>query len=58
MCILIKCPCPSLPCCSTAYFAAENGGIGPGSNVVVVGTGPVGLLAILAAQQLGASKVA
>ncbi|KAF5834241.1 chaperonin 10-like protein [Dunaliella salina] len=42
---------------STAFFAAENGDVGPGKAVVVVGCGPVGLLSILAAQQLGASKV-
>mmetsp|Transcript_7555 Transcript_7555/g.18734 ORF Transcript_7555/g.18734 Transcript_7555/m.18734 type:complete len:371 (-) Transcript_7555:1321-2433(-) len=42
---------------STAFFCAENGGVGPGCEVAVVGCGPVGLLAIMAAQHLGASKV-
>jgi len=43
--------------CSTAYFAADNGDVGPGKTVAVIGCGPVGLLAILACQQLGASQV-
>ncbi len=42
---------------STAFFCAENGGVGPGKTVAVVGCGPVGLLAVQAALHLGASKV-
>lgn len=46
-------PCPL----STAFFCAENGGVGPGSRVVVVGCGPVGLLAVMVALHLGAAQV-
>ena len=42
---------------STAFFCAEQGGVQPGQTVAVVGCGPVGLLAVLAAQHLGAGKV-
>lgn len=43
---------------STAFFCAEGGAIVEGESVVaVVGCGPVGLLAILAARHLGAARV-
>ena len=42
---------------STAFFCAESGNVGPRTSVVVVGCGPVGLLAVLACKQLGAPKV-
>ena len=42
---------------STAFFCAEQGGVSPGDTVAVVGLGPVGLLAVIAARHLGASKV-
>ncbi|KAI8469404.1 MAG: chaperonin 10-like protein [Monoraphidium minutum] len=42
---------------STAFFCAEQGGVAPGDAVAVVGCGPVGLLAVLAARHLGASRV-
>lgn len=42
---------------STAFFCAEQGGVSPGDTVAVVGLGPVGLLAVLAARHLGAAKV-
>lgn len=42
---------------STGLFCAEMAGIAPGSVVVVLGCGPVGLMAGLAAGQLGAAVV-
>ncbi|GBF92050.1 hypothetical protein Rsub_04397 [Raphidocelis subcapitata] len=42
---------------STAFFCADQGGVSPGDAVAVVGCGPVGLLAILAARERGAAKV-
>lgn len=42
---------------STAFFCAEQGGVGPGCVVAVVGCGPVGLLAVMACQHLGAASV-
>jgi 2-desacetyl-2-hydroxyethyl bacteriochlorophyllide A dehydrogenase len=41
----------------TGYFAAENARITPGATVVVIGCGPVGLFAVLAAQLFGAAQV-
>lgn len=42
---------------STAFFCVDQGGVGPGDVVVVLGCGPVGLLAVLAARQRGAGQV-
>lgn len=42
---------------STAYFCAESGGIRPGDSVAVFGAGPVGLLAVQAAQLFGPARV-
>lgn len=42
---------------STGYFAAENAEIKPGGIYAVVGCGPVGLLSILSAIELGAERV-
>jgi threonine dehydrogenase-like Zn-dependent dehydrogenase len=42
---------------STGYACAENGGIRPGDTVAVFGAGPVGLLAMQAAQLFGPSRV-
>lgn len=42
---------------STATYGAELAGVGPGDLVVVVGCGPVGLLAIRAALERGAGEV-
>ncbi len=42
---------------STAYCCAENGGIRPGDAVAVLGAGPVGLLAVQAAQLFGPAHV-
>jgi threonine dehydrogenase-like Zn-dependent dehydrogenase len=42
---------------STGYFCAENAGINPNGVYVVIGCGPVGLMAILAAKRLGAEKL-
>ncbi|KIZ02967.1 alcohol dehydrogenase GroES domain protein [Monoraphidium neglectum] len=42
---------------STAFFCAERGGVAEGDTVAVVGLGPVGLLAVLAARHLGAARV-
>jgi threonine dehydrogenase-like Zn-dependent dehydrogenase len=41
----------------TGWFAAESANVRPGSNVVVVGDGAVGLLAVLSAKQLGAERI-
>src|SRR5438067_6172705 len=41
----------------TGWFAAVAAQAGPGKNVAVVGDGAVGLLAILAAKQLGAERI-
>lgn len=42
---------------STAFFCADQASISPGDTAVIIGCGPVGLLAILAARQRGASSV-
>jgi len=42
---------------STGYYCAQQGGVEPGANVVVIGCGPVGLMAILAARHLGAERI-
>ncbi|HEY0248307.1 MAG TPA: zinc-binding dehydrogenase [Gryllotalpicola sp.] len=42
----------------TGHHAAAAAGVGPGSTVVVVGDGAVGLSAVLAAHRLGASRIA
>jgi threonine dehydrogenase-like Zn-dependent dehydrogenase len=41
----------------TGWFGAVAAGAGPGKTVAVVGDGAVGLLAILAARQLGAERI-
>ena len=41
----------------TGWFAADAAGAGPGKTVAVVGDGAVGLMAILAAKQLGAQRI-
>ncbi|MGW1739340.1 zinc-binding dehydrogenase [Nocardia sp. NPDC001965] len=41
----------------TGWFAAVAAAAGPGKTVVVVGDGAVGLLAVLAARQLGADRI-
>jgi threonine dehydrogenase-like Zn-dependent dehydrogenase len=41
----------------TGWFAAVAADAGPGRTVAVVGDGAVGLLAVLAAQQLGAERI-
>jgi threonine dehydrogenase-like Zn-dependent dehydrogenase len=41
----------------TGWHAAVSAGVGPGSSVVVVGDGAVGLSGVLAASQLGATTV-
>jgi threonine dehydrogenase-like Zn-dependent dehydrogenase len=42
---------------STGHHAAVSAGVGPGSTVVVVGDGAVGLCAVIAARRLGAERV-
>lgn len=42
---------------STAFFCVDQGGVSSGDTVVVIGCGPVGLLAVLASRQRGASQV-
>src|SRR3712207_5007412 len=41
----------------TGWFAADAAQAGPGNTVAVVGDGAVGLMAILAARQLGAERI-
>lgn len=41
----------------TGHHAAVSAGVGPGSTVVVVGDGAVGLCAVLAARRLGAERI-
>lgn len=41
----------------TGWFAAVAAQVGPGKTVAVVGDGAVGLLGVLAAQQLGAERI-
>jgi threonine dehydrogenase-like Zn-dependent dehydrogenase len=41
----------------TGHHAAVSAGVTPGSTVVVVGDGAVGLCAVLAAKRLGASRI-
>lgn len=44
---------------STGFFCAENGGIGKDEDqvVAIVGCGPVGLMAVLGARELGAKEI-
>ncbi len=42
---------------ATGWFAAESAGAAPGAAVAVVGCGPVGLMAVIAARELGAERV-
>jgi threonine dehydrogenase-like Zn-dependent dehydrogenase len=42
---------------STGYFCAENAGINSKGVYVVIGCGPVGLMTIIAAKNLGAEKL-
>lgn len=42
---------------STGYFCADNAEIKPRATYVVIGCGPVGLMAVLAAKHLGAEKL-
>src|SRR4051812_7563233 len=41
----------------TGWFAADAAGVKPGSTVVVVGDGAVGLLGVLSARQMGAERI-
>lgn len=41
----------------TAWFAADAANVKPGSTVVVIGDGAVGLLGVLAARQRGAERI-
>lgn len=42
---------------ATGWFAAESAGAGPGVVLAVVGCGPVGLMAVVAARELGCGRV-
>ncbi|HJP00487.1 MAG TPA: alcohol dehydrogenase family protein [Planctomycetota bacterium] len=42
---------------STGFFCAEAADVGPGSVAAVVGCGPVGLMAVVGALELGAARV-
>lgn len=42
---------------AVAWHACRKGGVAPGTRVGIVGAGPIGLLAILAARELGAAEV-
>lgn len=41
----------------TGWYAADAARVQPGSNVVVVGDGAVGLMGVLAAKQMGAARI-
>jgi threonine dehydrogenase-like Zn-dependent dehydrogenase len=41
----------------TGWFGAEAAGVKPGSTVVVVGDGAVGLLGVLSAREMGAERI-
>ena len=41
----------------TGWFAADAANVKPGSTVVVVGDGAVGLLGVLSAKQMGAERI-
>lgn len=41
----------------TAWFVADAAQVGPGSSVAVVGDGAVGLLAVMSARQMGATRI-
>jgi threonine dehydrogenase-like Zn-dependent dehydrogenase len=41
----------------TGWFAAEAANVKPGSTVVVVGDGAVGLLGVLSAKHMGAGRI-
>jgi len=41
----------------TGWFAAEAANVKPGSTVVIVGDGAVGLLGVLSAKQMGAERI-
>ena len=42
---------------ATGYFAADGAGIRPGGTYVVLGCGPVGLMAIVGCRELGAERL-
>jgi len=42
---------------ATGWFGAESAGAAPGGVTAVVGCGPVGLMAVVAARELGAERV-
>jgi threonine dehydrogenase-like Zn-dependent dehydrogenase len=42
---------------ATGYHCARQGGVGPGTGCAVLGAGPVGLMAIVAARELGAARI-
>jgi threonine dehydrogenase-like Zn-dependent dehydrogenase len=42
---------------ATGWFAAESAGAAPGVTVAIVGCGPVGLMAVIAARELGAERI-
>lgn len=42
---------------ATGWFGAESAGAAPGRTVAVVGCGPVGLMAVVAARELGAERI-
>jgi threonine dehydrogenase-like Zn-dependent dehydrogenase len=52
---------PSLLACSdvmgTGWYAAKAAEVGPGDTVAVVGDGAVGLCAVIAAKELGATRI-
>jgi threonine dehydrogenase-like Zn-dependent dehydrogenase len=42
---------------ATGWFGAESAGAAPGRSVAIVGCGPVGLMAVIAARELGAERI-
>jgi threonine dehydrogenase-like Zn-dependent dehydrogenase len=42
---------------STGYFCAQQAGVEPGSTCAILGCGPVGLMAVVGARELGAERI-
>jgi threonine dehydrogenase-like Zn-dependent dehydrogenase len=42
---------------STGYFCAQQARVEPGSNCAIIGCGPVGLMAVVGARELGADRI-
>src|SRR3954463_16009925 len=54
---LVPSPLATSDVLGTGWFAADAAAVKPGSTVVVVGDGAVGLLGVLSARQMGAERI-